>query len=193
MGVDTSVNTHVDLLLSSSQRFAIRVFIYRAGVFCGTEVFTQPEIMIGRNPRSDLKLVCETVSGAHAMVIVDRRGLRIEDSGSHNGVRVNGEAVLDSELIDWDEVTIGTFVLRFQLIGAWSPDGERRSLRTSLWWDPEQEQTEEEETVFVPEPQDESLFPMAELLEPETTETQILSEWARRHRRGRKGPVREVA
>lgn len=193
MRVNTSVETQVDLPLPRSQRFAIRVFIYRAGVFCGTEVFSQPELMIGRNPRSDLKLVCETVSGAHAMVIADRRCLRIEDSGSRNGVRVNGEAVLDAELLDWDEVTIGTFVLRFQLIGAWRPDGKRRGLRTSLWWDPEREQTEEDETVFVPEPQAESMFPMAELLEPETTETQVLSEWARLNRRKRKGPMREVA
>ena len=172
--------------------YALRVFIYRAGAFCGTEVFSQPEVFVGRHPRSDLQLNCEMVSLAHAVVSVRSGHLLIEDSGSKNGMRINGQAVFEAELTDWDEVCMGTFVLRFQLVGAWPDHGERQALRTSLWWDPDREDTIEEETLHVPEPGQAVEFPMADLLEPEPTEAEVIYRWSRRHANGRISPIREV-
>jgi hypothetical protein len=185
--------TLVDAPRPEPPPFAVRVFIYRAGCFCGTEVFTQPEIFIGRHPGSDLQLSCELVSGAHAMAQVCEDGLRIEDSGSKNGLRINGRKQYEAWLDDWDEVSLGTFVLRFELLGPWRRQDRRPALRAALWWNPEAEDTCEDVTVHVPEPRHSGLFPLADLLEPEETDAELLSRWAKRYGRDRALPIREIA
>jgi pSer/pThr/pTyr-binding forkhead associated (FHA) protein len=107
---------------------ALKVVIYRAGCYCGSEVFVQPEVLIGRDGRSDLTLRCEMVSRAHAVVRLEPHGLVIEDSGSHNGIRLNGERVFRACPRPEDKVTVGTFELRFVLYGdpSWNPIREVR-------------------------------------------------------------------
>ena len=184
--------TQVERPMPGPEPYALRVFIYRAGCFCGTEVFSQPEVFVGRHPRSDLQLCCEMISLAHAMVSVRDGRLLIEDSGSKNGLRINGRRAFEAELTDWDEVSLGTFVLRFQLVGSWPEQLGHGPMRTSMWWDQEREDTIEDETLYVPEPASASVFPMAELLEPSQTETQVVYRWTQRHGRGRISPIREV-
>jgi len=65
--------TLVDRPMPGPQPYALRVFIYRAGCFCGTEVFSQPEVFVGSHPRSDLQLTCEMVSLAHAAGDIQRQ------------------------------------------------------------------------------------------------------------------------
>ena len=93
----------------------LEVFIYRAGVFCGTECFAQEEILIGRDPRMDLALVDEMISRAHAVLCVDNDRLIIQDLDSSNGIKVNDQPVLHADLGSLDQVAIGSFVLRFHL------------------------------------------------------------------------------
>jgi hypothetical protein len=93
----------------------LEVFIYRAGVFCGTECFAQEEILIGRDPRMDLPLVDEMVSRAHAVLCVENERLIIQDLDSSNGLKVNDQQVLHADLGSLDQVAIGSFVLRFHL------------------------------------------------------------------------------
>lgn len=165
--------------------YALRVLIYRAGCYCGSEVFCQPEVLIGRHPGSDLQLPCEMVSLAHAVVSVRRDGLRIDDSGSKNGIRVNQRWACGAELADGDEVELGTFVLRFQLFGD-------RPAPAALVWDADREDTIEDDVQVQPEPPGAGLFPMADMLEPTQSEAEILYRWSHRHGGGRIGPVREV-
>jgi hypothetical protein len=93
----------------------LEVFIYRAGVFCGTECFAQEEILIGRDPRMDLPLVDEMISRAHAVLCVENDRLIIQDLDSSNGIKVNDQPVLHSDLGSLDQVALGSFVLRFHL------------------------------------------------------------------------------
>lgn len=165
--------------------FALRVFIYRAGCYCGSEVFCQPEVTVGRHPRSDLQLGCEMVSLSHAVVSVRRDGIRIEDSGSKNGLLVNDHPFFEAEVTDWDEVRLGTFTLRFQLVGV-------RSAPTALVWDADREDTIEDDVQVQPEPLGAGLFPMADMLEPTQSEAEIMYRWSHRHGGGRMGPIREV-
>jgi pSer/pThr/pTyr-binding forkhead associated (FHA) protein len=94
----------------------IRVVIERAGCPCGDEVFTQPEVVIGRDPASDLPLWCTLVSRRHARLLRSGRSLAIEDLGSFNGLRVNGERVQWALLRPGDLITLGTFGLRVELV-----------------------------------------------------------------------------
>ncbi|HOX47281.1 MAG TPA: FHA domain-containing protein [Myxococcota bacterium] len=100
----------------SQDAWLIRVEIDRAGCRCGDEVFTQPEVVIGRDPASDLMLWCTLVSRRHARILRSGRSLAIEDLGSHNGVLVNGERVQWALLRPGDLVTVGTFGLRVSLV-----------------------------------------------------------------------------
>jgi hypothetical protein len=93
----------------------LEVFIYRAGVFCGTECFAQEEILIGRDPRMDLALVDEMISRAHAVLCVENDRLIIQDLDSTNGLKVNDQTVLHADLGSLDQVAVGSFVLRFHL------------------------------------------------------------------------------
>lgn len=107
---------------------ALRIAISRAGCACGSEVFVQPEVVIGRRPGSDLQLLCAMVSGTHAVVrILDERVV-IEDAGSKNGVRVNGCPVARCALLPGDRVRLGTFELRCELLSERGP-----SLDACLW------------------------------------------------------------
>ncbi len=116
----------------------IRVIIDRAGCPCGDEVFGQHEVVIGRDPSSDLSLWCTLVSRRHARLLRSGRTLAIEDLGSHNGILVNGERVQWALLHPGDLITVGTFGLRVQLVACstWRADPVRAA-------DGDEEPTEE--------------------------------------------------
>lgn len=107
---------------------ALRIAISRAGCACGSEVFLQPEVVIGRRPGSDLHLLCAMVSGTHAVVRILEQRVLIEDAGSKNGVRVNGCPVARCALLPGDRVRLGTFELRCELLSDRGP-----SLDACLW------------------------------------------------------------
>ncbi len=110
---------------------ALRVAISRAGCGCGSEVFLQPELTIGRRPRSDLQLLCAMISGTHAVVRVMGERVVIEDAGSKNGLEVNGCPVARCALLPGDRVQLGTFELRFELLS------DRGSSLDACLWDEE--------------------------------------------------------
>src|SRR5437660_1041747 len=57
--------------------------------------FLHPEApaVIGRGEQAQLRLGDGSVSRAHASIAVSGGAARIEDLGSHNGTRVNGERI----------------------------------------------------------------------------------------------------
>ena len=68
---------------------------------------------LGRRPYNDIVFDNLAVSGEHAVLIAEDDGVSIEDLGSTNGTRVNGEAVHRRLLKDADIITIGKYKVTF--------------------------------------------------------------------------------
>lgn len=73
---------------------------------------TRPRCIVGRHPRSDLRLDDHRVSRFHAIFLFDPPHLWVADLGGVNGTRVNGTAVRRRRLRDGDVVRIGLYSLR---------------------------------------------------------------------------------
>ena len=95
----------------------VQVFVFKNGEFYGSDCFAQAEIRIGRSEDCDLKLDGDEVSRDHAVLRIEDDGLVLEDLGSVNGTRVNGEAVERVFIRQWDEVSVGEFSFKAKLIG----------------------------------------------------------------------------
>ena len=75
---------------------------------------TPGEIMIGRDKDAGLQLPNESVSRQHARLVVDARGVTVEDNASGNGTLVNERPlVAPRKLESGDEVRVGKFTLVF--------------------------------------------------------------------------------
>ena len=62
---------------------------------------------IGRRTGTDLCLPYAAVSGEHAVVVATPNGSTLEDLGSTNGTKVNGERISKHQLRDGDRIDIG--------------------------------------------------------------------------------------
>jgi pSer/pThr/pTyr-binding forkhead associated (FHA) protein len=93
----------------------VRIHVSRAGVSCGTEVFGQDEILVGRAPGCDVVLWGPEVSRQHAKIRRVGDGWGIEDLASRHGLTLNGQRVQRALLRAGDQLTLGTFVLRLEL------------------------------------------------------------------------------
>lgn len=104
----------------STGRFDVRATI-EAGGSVGALVLAdesrvqlgEAPVAIGRLPECDITLSDPRVSRRHAEIRPDHGGWRVVDLGSMNGTTVNGVRVMDHELVDGDEVEVGSTVLRF--------------------------------------------------------------------------------
>jgi hypothetical protein len=132
----------------------LEVFIYRAGVFCGTECFAQEEILIGRDPRMDLSLLDEMISRAHAVLCIENDRLIIQDLDSTNGLKVNDQSVLHADLGSLDQVAVGSFVLRFHLYSSPACDVKERALAPVVKLDSTTDQTVEKTGLELVETED---------------------------------------
>ena len=68
---------------------------------------------IGRKPGHALQLLDNSVSGKHAEIAVDDRGVLLRDLGSTNGTRVNGERVIETRLTNGARIHFGNIELVF--------------------------------------------------------------------------------
>lgn len=83
----------------------------------------KPILLFGRHVECDVQLQSRKVSRLHCCVAQVTDYLVVRDLGSTNGVRINGEKVVEGKLGDGDELTIGNF--RYQVrTGAPSAVGE---------------------------------------------------------------------
>ncbi|MCB9475304.1 MAG: Flp pilus assembly complex ATPase component TadA [Deltaproteobacteria bacterium] len=74
---------------------------------------SKPQMIIGRDAKSDICLPSKAVSGKHAKILISNGSLAIEDLGSTNGTFLNDERLTGrQELQPDDEVRIGEFRLR---------------------------------------------------------------------------------
>jgi pSer/pThr/pTyr-binding forkhead associated (FHA) protein len=64
---------------------------------------------IGRDEDSEVRLDDDSVSRRHAVLEVDANGVRIEDAGSRNGVKVNGTRIREATALTLgDRIEIGS-------------------------------------------------------------------------------------
>lgn len=74
--------------------------------------FSEGALKVGRDPSNDIVLDSDRVSRTHAAFLIQNGGLRVEDQGSANGVRVNEKKIRGPrDLMDDDVVRIGDFVI----------------------------------------------------------------------------------
>lgn len=85
----------------------------QAGPLAGQTVdIPRNGLVIGRDPHCDLVLDQDGVSRHHARVLLEHGVYVLEDMGSTNGVRVNGQRITDSKpLMNGDKIGISTNVL----------------------------------------------------------------------------------
>lgn len=71
------------------------------------------ENAIGRQNSCEIELADDSVSREHALIKRMEQDWELTDSGSRNGLRVNGQKVKNRVLCDGDLITIGDYELIF--------------------------------------------------------------------------------
>jgi hypothetical protein len=71
-------------------------------------------LTIGRTPHNDIQLDAQFISRRHAVIVTEKKGTRIVDWGSRNGVFINDKRVSEQLLKNGDVVTIGTTDFRYE-------------------------------------------------------------------------------
>ena len=76
------------------------------------------EVVIGRNPTTDITLLDEGISREHALLFWDEDtpGYVIEDLASTNGTKLNGKRIRSASLSQGDEIQFGQTLFRFQIV-----------------------------------------------------------------------------
>ena len=72
------------------------------------------ELRVGSSSKSDLKLAIPGISRQHALLVVRREGLVVEDRGSRNGTFVDGRRIQRAAVVDGAELRFGPVALRLQ-------------------------------------------------------------------------------
>jgi len=84
--------------------------------------------LVGRAEDADLRVHDRSVSRRHARLILDDEGVRIADTESHNGVRVNGEPIENTRsLRSGDVVSLGEVALVLYSVTPEAPTPESAS------------------------------------------------------------------
>lgn len=100
----------------SDTRFAIEVFIFGAKGFGGLLVFATPQVTIGRDPRSQVRLDDPSVSLRHAVLEVVGDAVKVRDLGSRAGTIINGRTISQQVTLQpTDELLVGTYRLRLTI------------------------------------------------------------------------------
>src|SRR5512133_1245267 len=90
------------------------VLVVRKGAEVGERFYLErPEIIIGRDPESDIFLNDVTVSRCHARLRIVGADVTVEDTGSLNGTYVNNVLVDSAVLHSGDALQIGMFQMVF--------------------------------------------------------------------------------
>lgn len=80
------------------------------------QIFTQPELRIGRDPSSDVPISDDTVSTHHARLWYRNKQWWLEDLLSTNGTYLNEEKVeTPTILINGDELRVGKVILTVEI------------------------------------------------------------------------------
>ena len=95
-----------------------RLEIMNGGFEGMTYDLTGDEVVIGRNPTTDITLLDEGISREHALLLFDEDapGYVIEDLASTNGTKLNGKRIRSAPLAEGDEIQIGQTLFRYVLL-----------------------------------------------------------------------------
>lgn len=88
--------------------------------------------VIGRSAAADIRLAAPGVSRCHCRLVHTELGMIIEDTGSHNGVVVNGVKVERALLGEADKIFLGRAALRFTLFDELEESYQRRLYESAL-------------------------------------------------------------
>src|SRR5580700_11268777 len=84
--------------------------------------FVREEITIGRLEGNTIRLTERNVSRRHARLLRHNGTVLVEDLGSYNGIRINGEKIQGrAQVHDGDLIQIGDYDLAIQHEGAQQP------------------------------------------------------------------------
>ncbi len=86
------------------------------GFYEGLEVPLDRDLMvIGRGRGADVVIAESTISRAHVAIGYDEEGFFMQDLGSRNGTRVNGQPEPRARLRDGDQLQLGRLQLQLSL------------------------------------------------------------------------------
>jgi hypothetical protein len=105
------------------------ILTYKNKVLNNYMVTPGSEIVIGRDPASQMVIDHPSVSGRHARVRQSGKGLYLTDLGSTNGTYVNEDKVADCQLAHQDWVRIGKHIVIVDLYETLSLDATVQMLR----------------------------------------------------------------
>lgn len=95
---------------------ALRLELQRGNADPIFRTFTQPEVLVGRDPVCELRLEDEAVSARHAKLSYHHGQWWIEDLHSHNGTSLNQiKLITATVLTNGDEIQCGAATLRVSL------------------------------------------------------------------------------
>ncbi len=77
----------------------------------------KPVMLLGRHAECDVQLHSGKISRRHCVVAFVDDKFIVRDLGSTNGVRINGDRVVEGPLADGDELAIGNFCYRVNFGG----------------------------------------------------------------------------
>ena len=92
----------------------IRVSLFLSDRLVSKSGFDRPEVVIGRDPSSDLVIDNLGISRHHARIFRSEEGWMVEDLGSQNGVYVCGNRVKRHPLLSDDEFSISKYTIKFE-------------------------------------------------------------------------------
>jgi len=99
--------------------FQLKFEVFKAGSLIKQEILFQEAIKIGRTPGCHLLIDDEDISGTHAVIEVAGVGqIFINDLGSMNGTKVNGQPVGRASLNNGDVITLGSVDIRMSIMAA---------------------------------------------------------------------------
>jgi len=94
---------------SSSQGEDVLVLSVLLGADAGKSFYIdKPLVTIGRGEDRDIQLTDRSISRMHCEIEHQKGIFLIRDSGSQNGIKVNGRLTLEQELKHGDQIDIGS-------------------------------------------------------------------------------------
>ncbi len=117
----------------------------------------KPILLVGRHPECDIQIDSRKISRRHCCIAQVSDYLVVRDLGSTNGVRINGNRVVEGRLAPGDELTIGSHRYRVSWDSVVPEAPPHRRVKDTLRSRPpgnaEDEQLEScDEPVALPEP-----------------------------------------
>jgi serine/threonine-protein kinase len=88
--------------------------VFLSGPLSGYRYKVDESASIGRDPSNDITIADKAVSLVHCRVFFDN-GWQIKDLGSTNGIKLNGERLINAELRDGDGLAIGGSKIRVEM------------------------------------------------------------------------------